>query len=63
MRQRPVLPSKEVPPLGQLEDYAGSAAGANNATAALNLVAGRMLTVPADALICSLDHEVELVEL
>lgn len=63
LRRRPVLPSKETPPLGQLEDFAGSAAGGANANAALSLVTERLLTVPADTLICSLDHEVELVEL
>jgi len=64
LRQRPVLPSKEVPPLGQLEDFANSAANVNRASEqTLNLVTGRVLQIPVDALLCSLDHEVELVEL
>jgi predicted phage baseplate assembly protein len=64
LRQRPVLPSKEAPPLGQLEDFANSAANATRAQdQTLNLVTGRVLQIPADTLLCSLDHEVELVEL
>ncbi len=63
LRQRPVVPSKEVPPLGQLEEYAGDTARGTSADAALSLVTGRVLMVPADGLLCSLDHEVVLVEL
>lgn len=63
IRQRPVLPSKEAPPLGQLEDFATLAAGTKTQDSSLNLVTGKVLQVPADTLLCSLDHEVELVEL
>jgi predicted phage baseplate assembly protein len=63
IRQRPVLPSKEAPPMGQLEDFANTAAGARVQDTTLNLVTGKVLLVPADTLICSLEHEVELVEL
>lgn len=62
MRQRPIVPSKEAPPLGQLDRFADNAAGAGNGPE-LALVTGKVLMVPADTLICSLDHEVELVEL
>jgi len=59
-----VLPSKETPPLGQLEDFANNAANPSRAQEqTLNLVTGRVLQIPADTLLCSLDHEVELVEL
>lgn len=64
LRQRPVLPSKEIPPLGQLEDFANNAANPTRVQdQALNLITGRVLQIPADTLLCSLDHEVELVEL
>jgi predicted phage baseplate assembly protein len=67
IRQRPVLPNKEAPPLGQLEDFAGTAAGnlagASGQDNTLNLVTGKVLLVAADTLLCSLEHEVELVEL
>ena len=67
IRQRPVLPNKEAPPLGQLEDFAGATAGnlagAGGQDNTLNLVTGKVLLVPADSLLCSLEHEIELVEL
>jgi predicted phage baseplate assembly protein len=63
LRQRAVVPGKETPPLGQLEDYAADAARGTPTDAALTLVTGRVLLVPPDALLCSLDHEVALVEL
>jgi hypothetical protein len=63
IRQRPVLPSKEAPPLGQLEDFATGAAGSTGQDATLSLVTGKVLQLPADTLLCSLEHEVELVEL
>jgi predicted phage baseplate assembly protein len=63
IRQRPVLPSRESPPLGQLEDFATSAASARGQDPTLNLVTGKVLQVAADTLLCSLEHEVELVEL
>jgi len=64
LRQRPILPSKETPPLGQLEDFATSAANSTRSQElTLNLVTGKTLQIPADTLLCSLDHEVELVEL
>jgi hypothetical protein len=63
IRQRPILPSKEAPPLGQLEDFATGAAGARGQDTSLSLVTGKVLQIPADTLLCSLDHEVELVEL
>ena len=63
LRQRAVLPSKEAPPLGQLEDFATSAASAKAQDTTLSLVTGRVLQIPSDTLLCSLDHEVELVEL
>ena len=60
--QRPLLPSKESAPLGQLEEYAERvASGAERAE--LAPVKGRSLAVPADGLLCSLDHEVVVVEL
>lgn len=61
LRRRDIVPSKEAPPLGQLDRFADSAAG--GADQALTLVTGKVLQVPADTVICSLDHEVELVEL
>jgi hypothetical protein len=62
LRQRPVMPSKESPPLGQLEDFADAASrGATDA--ALTPVSGRVLQVTPDTLICSLNHEVVVVEL
>ena len=62
LRQRPVVPSKESPPLGQLEDFADAASrGATNE--ALLPVDGRMLPVSSDTLICSLDHEIVVMEL
>lgn len=63
IRQRPVLPSKEAPPLGQLEDFATSAAGARPQDTSLSLVTGRVLQIPNDTVLCSLEHEVELVDL
>lgn len=63
IRQRPVLPSKESPPLGQLEDFATTTAGTHGQETTLNLVTGKVLQVPVDTVLCSLDHEVELVEL
>jgi predicted phage baseplate assembly protein len=63
IRQRPVLPSKEAPPLGQLEDFATQASGANGQDATLSLVNGKVLQLSPDTLLCSLQHEVELVEL
>ena len=67
IHQRPVLPNKEAPPLGQLEDFAGATAGnlagAGGQDNTLNLVTGKVLLVPADSLLCSLEHEIELVEL
>ena len=62
LRQRPVMPSKESPPLGQLEDFA-DAASRGNTDAALTPVSGRVLQVTPDTLICSLSHEVVVVEL
>lgn len=63
IRQRPVLPSKESPPLGQLEDFATNSANGNGEDPTLNLVTGKMLQITPDAVLCSLNHEVELVEL
>jgi predicted phage baseplate assembly protein len=63
IRQRPILPSKEAPPLGQLEDFATGAAGTGGQDPSLSLVTGRMLQIPADNLLCSLEHTVELVEI
>jgi hypothetical protein len=57
-----VVPRQEVPPLGQLEDFAASVA-AGNAAPALSPVTGKVLTAAADTLFCSLDHEIVLVEL
>jgi predicted phage baseplate assembly protein len=62
IRQRPIVPSKESPPLGQLEDFISNGSGSGE-DPTLSLVTGRVLQIPADTLICSLDHEVELVEL
>jgi hypothetical protein len=57
------LPSKEAPPLGQLEDFVTGAAGTGGQDPSLSLVTGRMLQIPADTLLCSLEHTVELVEI
>jgi hypothetical protein len=62
MFQRPVLPSKEGAPLGQLEEFAGRTANGAEGVE-LTPVKGRALAVPSDALLCSLDHEVAVVEL
>jgi predicted phage baseplate assembly protein len=62
LRQRSIVPIQEQPPLGQLEEFADAAAGANSA-ANLTIVTGKVLTLPADTLLCSLDHEIVLVEL
>lgn len=62
--QRPVVPHREAPPLGQLDDFADRAAGqSNSAEEALDLVSGRVLMVEPDTLLCSLEHEIELVTL
>ena len=63
IRQRPVLPSKESPPLGQLEDFATNSANGGGQDSTLSLVTGKVLQIAPDMLLCSLDHEVELVEL
>lgn len=63
IRQRPVLPSKEAPPLGQLEDFATATSSGRGQDTSLSLVTGKTLQVAPDTLLCSLDHEVELVEL
>jgi predicted phage baseplate assembly protein len=63
IRQRAILPSKESPPLGQLEDFANSAASTRVQDTTLQLITGKVLQVSADTLLCSLDHEIELVEL
>ncbi len=63
LSQRPVMPGKEAPPLGQLEDFAGNLLNAGANADNLTLVTGKVLFVPADALLCSLNHDVEVVEL
>jgi predicted phage baseplate assembly protein len=62
LRQRPVEPAKESPPLGQLEDFADAAARGVGEEA-LTPVNGRVLQVTPDTLICSLAHDVVAVEL
>jgi hypothetical protein len=54
---RPLVPGKEL--LSRLEEgEEGESAGI-----ALTPVKKRSLQVPADALLCSLDHEIQVVEL
>jgi hypothetical protein len=57
LNQREVLPSKEAPPRIE-EDRPEAAAGR-----ALIPVTERRLEVPDDTLLCSLDHQVEIVDL
>jgi hypothetical protein len=63
LNQRPVTPSKELPPLGQLEDFADALVRNPQGNLKLSLVSGKVLFVPADTILCSLDHEIEVVEL
>ncbi|MEJ2209156.1 MAG: putative baseplate assembly protein [Anaerolineae bacterium] len=58
---RPVLPSRERAVLAAAGSDEGEVAEASGPM--LSPVAGRMLAVPPDTLLCSLDHEVEVVEL
>jgi predicted phage baseplate assembly protein len=72
---RPVIPGEEVPPLSDQEAEAredtGSERGEEGETLAseeaeeeeLTLVEDRMIDVPPDGLLCSLDHEVRVVNL
>ena len=62
LRRRAVEPAKESPPLGQLEDFA-DAASRGVGDEALTPVTGRVLQVTPDTLICSLAHDVVVVEL
>ncbi|HXF61446.1 MAG TPA: hypothetical protein VNK95_07505, partial [Caldilineaceae bacterium] len=63
LRQRPVLPAQEAPPLGQLEEFAANSARDGVAERTLTLVTGKVLITSPDTLLCSLDHEIELVDL
>jgi predicted phage baseplate assembly protein len=58
LSQRPVIPSHEAP--SQIEE---EEEGEGEAKADLTPVEGRMIRVPEDALLCSLAHEIEVVEL
>ncbi|NJN81884.1 MAG: hypothetical protein HC802_06100 [Caldilineaceae bacterium] len=59
---RTVLPNKEIAPLGQLEEQIAAIARAQG-EAALTAVRDRVLHVTPDTVLCSLDHQVEVVEL
>ncbi|MEX1020457.1 MAG: putative baseplate assembly protein [Litorilinea sp.] len=63
MSQRPVVPNSEAPPLGQLEEYPAPVLRNGQAQGGLTPVTGRVLLVPADGILCSLPHQVEIVEL
>ncbi len=54
LRQRPVVPNKEVPP---------EAEGEREAEEAPRQVKQKLVRVPADTLLCSLDHEITIAEL
>jgi predicted phage baseplate assembly protein len=58
LSQRPAIPSKELPPQ-QEEEGQREAASAE----ALTPVTERMVKVPDDMLLCSLEHEIEMTEL
>jgi predicted phage baseplate assembly protein len=57
LSQRPLVPSRE--PLARSRDRQEESADLE----ALSPVGGRMLEIPDDTLLCSLDHEIEIVEL
>lgn len=63
LRQRPIVPAQEVPPLGQLEEFAANSARAGADESNLTLVTGKVLSISPDTLLCSLEHEIELVDL
>lgn len=63
MSQRPVVPNAEAPPLGQLEEYPTPVLRSGQERSNLTPVTGRVLLVPADGILCSLPHQVEIVEL
>jgi predicted phage baseplate assembly protein len=58
---RTVDPSREQPAYGQLEAFAASLVNPGAAANQLTLVNGPALTIAADSLLCSLEHEIELV--
>ena len=60
LSQRPIVPNKEIP-LRDEEDVTPTAEAP--APPSLTPVAERKLAVPGDALLCSLEHEITLVEL
>ncbi len=60
LSQRPIVPNKELP-LRDEEDVTPTAEAP--APPSLTPVAERKLAVPGDALLCSLEHEITLVEL
>ena len=55
LSQRPVVPQREAPLLGEAEQ--------EQAEKGLKPVEQRMIQVPTDTLLCSLEHEIQLVEL
>ena len=59
--QRTIDPSREQPAYGQLEAFAASLVNPGAAAYQLARVNGPALTIAADSLLCSLDHEIELV--
>lgn len=61
LSQRPIVPGKETPL--KAEEESTVAPGIEAQVPDLTLVDGRRLDVPPDTLLCSLDHEVALVEL
>jgi predicted phage baseplate assembly protein len=61
LSQRPIVPSKEVP-LKDEEEATVTPTGEGEAPV-LTPIDGRRLDVSADTLLCSLDHEIALVEL
>ena len=71
LSHRPIIPGKEVAPLGQLEEFADNllsdtaGGGLRHQTDASTMteVTEKALMVTADTVLCSLDHEIELVEL
>lgn len=63
MSQRTVVPNAEAPPLGQVEEYPTPVMRNGQDGNALTPVTGRVLLVPADGVLCSLPHQIEIVEL
>ncbi|MEM7530887.1 MAG: putative baseplate assembly protein [Chloroflexota bacterium] len=70
MHYRPLVPSREIPPLGQIDELDSDLSDGTNGNDAstqdseeLQTVTDRVLHIPTDTLLCSLAHDIELVTL